>query len=187
MTFFEQIRANFTKITDLFKRSNLKQFRHELEQRLADLAYTRDFFLKWTIMSSTERIAIIEEASNSSSPLDARSIARLNSASLTDQSQSLQLQAIDNLVNEMRAVLRVVEDELRARNWLPTSFTSENNLVSDETTDPKFENAKKCASAVDPIMVSDEESSQHIRSFTFPFDVNTQLTINIEGNYENHF
>lgn len=107
------MRANFTLITDLFKRSNLNQFRVELEQRLVDLAYTRDFFLQWTQMSENERSA--EIASSKPNELDARTIARLNSASASESSKESQLHAIDSLIGEMKAVMRVVVDELKVR------------------------------------------------------------------------
>lgn len=170
------MRANFTLITDLFKRSNLNQFRVELEQRLVDLAYTRDYFLQWTQMSESERSA--EIASSKPNELDARTIARLNSASASESSKESQLHAIDSLIGEMKAVMRVVVDELKVRNWQQHSGHQQQR-----------NNPEKCSSAIDPDLDNDvdiqanSDSAVYSRSFTYPFDAGEQLNIKIDGEY----
>lgn len=193
VSFFQQLRAKFAEITNLFKRSNLNYFKRELEQRLVDLAYTREFFLKWVHLNSTERDSSAREHN-----LDARTIGRLNASSLNDSAQSSQLNAIDGLIVEMNSVLNVVLDELKAKNWMHRrtnkAFTGKTN--ANHTKESNYQNQEtqnitngKSVSAIDPIMTAfdnDHGNDGHMdnrfnynRSFTYPFDPNSELTIKI--------
>lgn len=128
-------------------------------------------------MSTSERQTQIDAASASDTPMDARTIARLNSAALNQSSKDAQLHAIDSLVAEMRAVLRVVVDELKSRRWLPTSLPS--TPISGPSTANNI-TGKKSSSAVDPLIARDDIET-HSRTFTFPFDSNTPLCVKIDG------
>lgn len=131
-----------------------------------------------------ERTRTIEEHAAVSSPLDARTIARLNSAALTEHLQKSQLSAIDNLIGEMRAVLKVVIDELCRRNWLQSFNYDHNNKNDNRIKNEENSVGKKCSSAIDPVMISRDnssiESDRPHRSMTYPFDED-QFYIKIEG------
>lgn len=160
----------------ILKKSNYNLFKLELEQRCVDLQYTREFFLKWCSSSSEEN----EKASEKLS-LDARIVARLNSSSSGENSQQTQVNAIDSLTNEMKSVLDVVKYELKAKNWLrlDKDESSSENLLSNNG------NEKKCNSAIDPLLLDDteDEKVRSNRSFTYPFDPNCQLTVNVSHHH----
>lgn len=137
-------------------------------------------------MSTDERTRTIEEYAAVSSSLDARTIARLNSAALNEHLQKSQLSAIDNLIGEMRSVLKVVIDELRRRNWLQPFNYDHNYKYANRIIHEENSIGKKCSSAVDPVMISRDNVSiesdrlHSHRSMTFPFDED-QFYIKIEG------
>lgn len=128
-------------------------------------------------MSESERSA--EVASSKPNELDARTIARLNSASASESSKESQLHAIDSLIGEMKAVMRVVVDELKVRNWQQQSSGQHQQR----------NNPEKCSSAIDPDLDNDvdiqanSDAAVYSRSFTYPFDAGEQLNIKIDGEY----
>lgn len=133
--FFEKIRQRFNEITDLFKKSNFNLFKRELEQRCADLKYTREIFIKWTARADNYancdirqmRLQIAEELN-----LDQITCNRMNSSSIDDDNISLQLSAIDNLSGELENVLSVVSEELEKKNWTMKTARTSSNCLRDE-------------------------------------------------------
>ena len=130
--FFEQIRKKFTDVTNLFKKSNLNVFRNELEQRCADLKFTREFFLEWSAFFDQKKFnsetneedskfqSVINKLVNDMK-LDEKSVARLNYSCSSDMAKQHQLATIENMINEMENMLSVIMDELKNKYWLRKS------------------------------------------------------------------
>ena len=117
---FAALAARFAHVTALLKRSNLNAFKHDLTQRCADIAYTRDLFAKWsstttTTAGSNERTRLVDEHK-----LDAATVGKLNACSLSSVAASAQLEVMNSALREMEGILDVVQRELIARNWLAT-------------------------------------------------------------------
>lgn len=113
VTFFEPIRTKFNEITSLLKKSNLNVFKEELEQRCADLKFTKEFFVAWCDAGEERRKELIDEHK-----LDDRTRARLNHSSSTEAGRTQQVNAIDTMIGEMDGILNVIVDELKSKNWL---------------------------------------------------------------------
>ena len=128
VTYFEQLRTKFTEITDLLKKSNYNQFKSDLEQRCADLKFTKEVFKKWSDFSTSDeklketRLKLVKEFK-----LDAKSCARLTASSFNEQTKMAQINAIDSMIGELESVLNVVLTELKIKNWIL------NNKPLDET------------------------------------------------------
>ncbi|CAF0953783.1 unnamed protein product [Brachionus calyciflorus] len=121
--FFEQINEKFSQVTDLFRKSNLIQFKNELENKCTDLNYTREIFLKFHQADQENRLKIQEEFD-----LDEKTISRLTSACSSDKSINTQLRTIENLLNETKGVLEVTLDELRSKSWFKTKLSMNNSI-----------------------------------------------------------
>jgi hypothetical protein len=143
--FFDEIRAKFTEITDLFKKSNFNVFKAELEQRCIDLKFTREFFLKWTMFFDEQKVNVDPSREPNSEDdkfikiinkmisdykLDERTVARLNHSSSTPSAKQHQLETIDNMICEMENILSVVVDELKAKKWLKSGNQADSLAAS---------------------------------------------------------
>jgi hypothetical protein len=140
--FFDEIRAKFAEITDLFKKSNFNTFRQELEQRCVDLKFTREFFIKWSEFFDKQKLNVnpSREADSDDDKfvrvinkmiadyrLDERTVSRLNFSCSSESAKRHQFEAIDNMVSEMESINAVVMEELRSKRWLKTTSSGHAN------------------------------------------------------------
>ena len=177
--FFEQIRAKFTEITDLLKKSNFNAFKHELEQRCLDIKFTRDLFVKWCEAPLNSELSNSRQRMAKDYSIDNKTFARLNSSCSNDTNKNLQIHAIDNLLKEMESVLTVVVDELKSKNWLVnTKRKPKSDLLMVNKFDDEDFGQQKCASAVEQSFVN-ENADLKPRSSTYPLN-KEELTIKID-------
>lgn len=133
IVFFDKIRQKFNEITDLFKKSNFNLFKRELEQRILDLQFTRDLFLKWS--SKCDDLKELRELLAREQGLDPATCVRLTSSSVDDVNIDLQLNAIDNLKSELECVLETIKSELKSKGWvMKLAYDSNEDLAKDDLT-----------------------------------------------------
>ena len=164
VTYFEQIRVKFAEITDLFKKSNFNIFKDDLKQRCNDLRFTKEVFLKWSTTDLSD-IDLKEHRSNLSKhyKLDAKTCAKLTASSINDTAKNAQLTAIDNLINELENVSKVIVNELKSKKWI---------IKRQKSFLVKHYNTRQCSTEVDSSFYKINEPRN--RSLTYPPNLKLQ-------------
>ena len=99
----------FTKITNLFKKSNLNLFKRHLDEHIKNLYYTREKYLLWRDLVKTSFQNENERAEHLAKyEIDSRVDSKFLKFNLT---------TLNNLINEIETVLDLIKTELEANNW----------------------------------------------------------------------
>jgi hypothetical protein len=107
--YFNNFVQTFTKITNLFKKSNLNLFKRHLDEHMKNLYYTREKYMLWTNLVKTpfhndsERVDLLKKYD-----IDNRA---------DNKFQKFNLITLNNLINEIETVLDLIKSELEANNW----------------------------------------------------------------------
>ena len=125
----------FTKITDIFKRSNLNLFKRHLDEHMKNLYYTREKFLLWTNLIKTQ----FQNDSERSELLNKYDIDHRADIKFS----KFNSQTLNNLINEIETVLDLIKSELESKNWY------ESDKPNDEFINKLL--GRNCESNIDEI------------------------------------